>query len=264
MQKVGILIPTIFSRPEYIHLAAASIRSAGNAHLSLACPKPTGEKVQLLNQLRVAHAIDEVKIEDRDHSLSEKINAALNTLPSSCEYIGWLGDDDLLIPGALDEAARYLDNHSECVMVYGGVDYIDKNGRVIFTNRGSSSYARLLSFGPQLVPQPGALWRRDAFERVGGLSPEFDLAFDFDLFLKLKQIGELHYIGKTLAQFRWHPDSLSVKRRWVSVSEASRVRRKHYKGVMRIVWPLWEPWVMVATWLAGKLVSLRLMLTAGR
>jgi hypothetical protein len=95
---------------------------------------------------------------------------------------------------------------------------------------------------------------------VGGLSPQFDLAFDFDLFLKLKQIGELHYIGKTLAQFRWHPDSLSVKRRWVSVSEASRVRRKHYKGVMRIVWPLWEPWVMVATWLAGKLVTFRLRL----
>jgi hypothetical protein len=264
MQKVGILIPTIFSRPEYLPLAAASIKSAGDSHLLLSSPKPSPEQENLLVQLRSAALIDAELIETSGLPLAKKINEALRALPESCQYIGWLGDDDLLTEGSLEAAASYLDQHPECVMVYGGVDYIDKDGKVLFTNPSSQFSAKLLSFGPQLIPQPGALWRRDAFEKAGGLSGEFNLAFDFDLFLKLKQLGELHHIPKTLAQFRWHPDSLSVKRRWVSVSEASRVRRKHYQGIMRLLWPLWEPWVMLATWFAGKLVSLRANRFAGK
>lgn len=262
MSRVGIVVPTIFSRPEYLPSAIESITNAGDCHLLISSPRPNSEQRELLNALHESRLFAEL-VESRG-SLAEKITEALTALPDSCEYIGWLGDDDLLTPGALVAAAEYLDQYPECVMVYGGVDYIDKDGKVLFTNPSSQFHAKLLSFGPQLIPQPGALWRRDAFEKVGGLSGEFNLAFDFDFFLRLKQIGELHHIPRTLAQFRWHPDSLSVKRRWVSVSEASRVRRKHYRGVMKLIWPIWEPWVMLATWFAGKLVSVRARLISGR
>lgn len=257
MQKVGILIPTIFSRPEYLPLAAASIKAAGDSFLLLSSPEPSAEQERIMSQLRSAKLIDAELIETSGLPLAEKINEALRALPKSCQYIGWLGDDDLLTEGSIEAAVNYLDQHPECVMVYGGVDYIDKDGKVLFTNPSSQFHEKLLLFGPQLIPQPGALWRREAFEAVGALSGEFNLAFDFDLFLKLSRLGKLAHLPKTLAQFRWHPDSLSVKRRWVSVSEASKVRRKHYRGAMRVFWPVWEPWVMLATYLAGKLVSLR-------
>jgi hypothetical protein len=26
---------------------------------------------------------------------------------------------------------------------------------------------------------------------------------------------------------------------------------------MKLIWPIWEPWVMLATWFAGKLASFR-------
>lgn len=250
--KIGLIIPTIFSRPELLPLAAQSIQNQGvDVELLVACPRELTEKVSAsLPRVRVI-------AEAPGLPLAEKINQALRQLPESCEYICWLGDDDLLMPGALASAAAELDRDPECVLVYGGIDYIDPSGKKLFTNPSSQFHASLLSFGPQLIPQPGALWRRDAFEKAGGLSGEFNLAFDFDFFLRLKKLGKLKHVPVTLAQFRWHPDSLSVKRRWVSVSEASRVRRKHYSGPMRVLWPLWEPFVMLATWLAGKLVSLR-------
>ena len=143
------------------------------------------------------------------------------------------------------------------VMTYGGCDYIDANGDVIFTNQSGEWASKILRFGPQLIPQPGSLMRRTAFEKTNGLSNEFALAFDFDLFLQLKNQGNFAYLNKKLAQFRWHPTSLSVKRRMRSATEASRVRRRHYNGLAQLLWWLWEPFVILATWAAGKLVNLR-------
>jgi len=257
VQKIGLVIPTIFSRPEYLPLAASSIAANLGYYLLLSSPNPTPEQQKLVDGLISSGVVDQHFIETPGLPLAEKINEALRALPTDCTLIGWLGDDDLLTRNSLVHASEKLEAFPDAVMVYGGVDYIDKDGKILLTNPSSQFHEKLLRFGPQLIPQPGAIWRRDSFERVGGLSGEFNLAFDFDLFLKLSNEGRLLHIDQTLAQFRWHPDSLSVKRRWVSVTEASKVRRKHYSGAMRILWPVWEPWVVLATWLAGKLVSLR-------
>ena len=257
MKRIGVVIPTIFSRPKYLPIAARSLRAAGDCHILVTCPEPTAEQMVLVEALKAEGLIDQQIVETPGTSLPEKIDEALRSLPDSCDLIAWLGDDDLLTPGSLTLAQTKLESLPDAVMVYGGVEYIDEEGAVLFTNPSSRFHEKLLSFGPQLIPQPGTLWRRSAFEVVGGLSNEFGLAFDFDLFLKLSKIGQLTHIDQTLAQFRWHPDSLSVKRRWQSATEASRVRRKHYSGLMRHLWVVWEPWVVVATWAAGKLVSVR-------
>ena len=238
-------------------MAARSLRAAGDCHVLVSCPEPTPEQIVLIETLKKEGLIDQQRVETPGRSLPKKIDDALRSLPDNCHLIAWLGDDDLLTSGSLTLAQAKLEATPDAVMVYGGVDYIDKNGTVLFTNPSSQFHEKLLRFGPQLIPQPGALWRRSAFEEVGGLSNEFGLAFDFDLFLKLSKIGKLTHIDQTLAQFRWHPDSLSVKRRWQSAAEASRVRRKYYSGLMRYLWVVWEPLVTVATWAAGKLVQLR-------
>lgn len=251
------MIPTIFSRPTLLPFAVESISNQSHeVELVIGCPQELVESVSVvLPGVRVVAEPDGV-------SLAEKINYLFAQLDSSCEYMGWLGDDDLLLPDSIQSAVKALDQNPDAVMVYGACDYIDPSGRIIGTNRSSQFASRLLHFGPQLIPQPGSLWRREAFEKLGGLSSDFNLAFDFDLFLKLSREGKLLYVNKTLAQFRWHPDSLSVKRRWVSVSEASRVRRRHYSGAMRVLWVLWEPPVMITTWIAGKLLTQRTVRTS--
>ena len=257
MSRIGIIVPTIFSRPRYLPLAINTIRDSGDCFLLLASPAPANEVQPLVAQLCESGQIDSHLIETSGLPLAEKINEALRALPADCEYIGWLGDDDILLPGALLAAAGVLDRNPDAAMAFGGCDYISASGETLFTNHSSQFAAKLLKFGPQLIPQPGSLWRREAFEKVGGLSGEFYLAFDFDLFLKLSGEGKLLHIPQTLAQFRWHPDSLSVKKRWVSATEASKVRRKHYSGLMSGIWPLWEPWIVAATWAAGKMMNIR-------
>lgn len=196
-------------------------------------------------------------------SLSEILNRLLHALPQECEFVGWLGDDDRLLPESVHEISTALAQQPMSSLAYGGCDYINTRGETVFTNRSNAFAAKLLRFGPQLIPQPGSLWRRTKFCEVDGLSPNYDLAFDFDLFLKLSRVGDLVFVPMTVAQFRWHPDSLSVKRRWHSAVEASRVRRAHYTGVMRVMWPMWDPLMVILTWLAGGLVSARIRMFPG-
>jgi GT2 family glycosyltransferase len=194
-------------------------------------------------------------LEDPGTGLAGAINAGFRAMPESIDLINWLGDDDLLYPGSLTQAAKALNNHPEALMVFGSCDYIDPRGNIVWTNRSGQWAVPLLRFGPDLIPQPGALFRRQAFKAVGELSEKYSWAFDFDLFIKLSKLGKIMFIGSTLSAFRWHPKSLSVGFRSNSVLEASRVRVSHLPKLFRPLAQLWEFPVRQATLIAGSRVS---------
>lgn len=252
--KVGIVVPTIGGRPEYLPLALASIRSA------IADPKDV--YIILVGRAGFdpkpyAHLIDEY-LDEPEPNLAAKINFGLRALPSDIEFFNWIGDDDLLAAGSLTAALDAITNPKNVdrngvppVLVFGGCQYIDPAGNPIWNQSSGQWAVPLLRFGPQLIPQPGALYRRDAFEAVGGLSTKFGWAFDFNLFLSLSKVGKAIYIPQTLANFRWHPGSLSVSRRRESVAEASQVRKAHLPSILRPISVLWEFPVRQATYWAG-------------
>ena len=165
--------------------------------------------------------------------------------------MNWLGDDDLLAPGSLIVSVRELEENHKAVMVYGGCQYIDESGQPLWLNQSGPWAAGILGIGPDLIPQPGALCLRGAFEAAGGLKDKYRLAFDYDLFLEFKKLGRLVYLPVLLASFRWHPGSLSVDERRTSVAEASRVRVSHQSAALRLISWLWEPLVRYATLRAG-------------
>jgi GT2 family glycosyltransferase len=249
MPEIGIVVPTIGQRPEYLPLALKSIREAGSAYILLVGNKGFDASTFLAEGL-----IDQY-LDEQDPGLAAKINYGFRSLPEEIKYINWLGDDDLLTKGSLDQALARIKQADQPVLVFGGCEYIDPEGKKIFVNRSGQWAVPLLRFGPQLIPQPGALYRRDAFEKVGGLSQKFGWAFDFELFLSLSEVGKAVFVPGVLACFRWHPGSLSVSRRAESVKEASQVRVSHLPKILRSVSFLWEYPVRVVTYLAGIRVS---------
>jgi GT2 family glycosyltransferase len=245
------VVPTLGTRPEYLVQCLKSIRAAGHAHILLVAPADYQP-----NELVEAGLIDG-KIDDPRLGLSEAINAGVRSLPTEVEFVNWLGDDDLLTQDSLLLSEKFLAENPEAVMVFGACDYIDSEGNVIWTNKSGPWTVPLLRFGPDLIPQPGALLRRDAFEKVGGLKSRFKWAFDFDLFIALSKIGKIHYLNRTLSCFRWHPESLSVEHRKMSVIEASAVRVAHLPSWLRPISIIWEYPVQQATLWAGTRVTHR-------
>jgi hypothetical protein len=196
-------------------------------------------------------------VDDPGTGLADAINVGFSSMPQSVEYINWLGDDDLLAEESLDLTHAFLDKNPKTVLVFGACDYVDPKGEILWTNKSGQFAVPLLRFGPDLIPQPGALFRRDSFNVVRGLNPSYNWAFDFDLLIKLRKIGRLSYLPRTLASFRWHPESLSVEFRKMSVSEASKVRVSHLPRILRLISFAWEYPVSQLTLIAGNTVTAR-------
>jgi GT2 family glycosyltransferase len=194
-------------------------------------------------------------VEDPKIGLPGAINAGIKSLPKKIEFVNWLGDDDLLTPGSLLQTSTMLEDENNLHFVFGACDYVDPGGKVIWTNKSGQWAVPLLRFGPDLIPQPGALFRRSSFEAVGELDSKFGWAFDFDLFLKLSKLGPGKHLPHTLARFRWHPESLSVEFRKKSVAEASAVRVSHLPKLLRPISFVWELPVRQATLFAGGRVT---------
>lgn len=252
-ERAGIVVPTIGTRPDFLPLALKSIRQAGaNAYILL-----VGNQSFDPSSLIAEGLIDEYLVEP-EPGLAAKINFGLRALPSDIRFFNWLGDDDLLTPGSLAACLERMAMPDNPVLVFGKCDYIDPKGAKVWQMPTSRWSVRLLRFGPQLIPQPGSLYSRAAFERVGGLDTSLGWAFDFKLFLDLSKQGNCVFLPRVLAQFRWHPDSLSVRGRRNSVAEASLVRQNNLPVGLRAISALWEYPVRQATYWAGVRLSRKL------
>jgi GT2 family glycosyltransferase len=248
-QRVGIVVPTLGKRPDYLEQCLSSIRAAGEAYILLVAPASFKS-----DALKSAGLLDSVVV-DAGGGLAAAINQGIRALPSTVEYVNWLGDDDLLTDSSLFSSAAALDEDNQTVMAFGSCDYIDGAGQTVWANSSGQWAVPLLRFGPDLIPQPGALFRRSAFEKVGGLRTDLGWAFDFDLFIRLSKVGTVRFLNLTLAKFRWHPESLSVEHRKKSVVEASQVRVSHLPSLLKPISFLWEYPVQQATLIAGKRVT---------
>ena len=249
MDNIGIVVPTLGSRPEYLLEALQSIRNAGKCFIVIVAP------IQANVDKTIDRSFFDELVEDPMQGLVEAINTGVRALPQQIDYFNWLGDDDALAPNSLLMSSSPLEDDPEIVCVFGMCQYINQDGQLIYKNRSGSFAVPLLKFGPQLIPQPGALFRRTSFNKVGGLDPTYECAFDLDLLLKLKKIGKIHYTPHQLSSFRWHNDSLSVRSRSVSVHEARKIRQKNLSWFFRSFSPVWEFPLAKLIYFAGTVLT---------
>ncbi|MBU1586697.1 MAG: glycosyltransferase family 2 protein [Actinobacteria bacterium] len=246
--RTAVVVPTLGQRPEFLGQSLASIRAAGEAYILIVAPASFDASPLL------AQGLADEKIDEVGRSLPAAIEQGFAALPDSVEFMSWLGDDDVLSPGSLTTTSEFLAAHPRTSAVYGRCDYIDEKNRLVWSNKSGAWAAPLLRIGPDLIPQPGSLFRRSSYLKTAGLRTDLGWAFDLDIFLQLANVGKLSYVRRTLASFRWHADSLSVGQRRDSVREASQVRREYLPAWLRPISGLWERPVQWATYRAGDVV----------
>lgn len=126
------------------------------------------------------------------------------------EIFAWLNSDDLLLPGAIDQAVDYLINHPETGMVYGNADFIDETGCVIGRFPARQTDYRRLRQGYVHIPQQSAFFRASLWKQVGPLDPSFYFAMDYDLWVRIARQARIDYVPETWANFRLHRGGKTV------------------------------------------------------
>lgn len=217
------VIPTLGERPDLLTRSLASIRDQAAAGLDLVVVAPRGRGVEELIASTGARFVED----PHRGGLSGALNAGLAAAAPGTRFFAWLGDDDLLVPGSLAATTEALEDDPGASMAFGWCDYIDEHDQVVFRSRAGKVAAATLAFGPNLVPQPGSLMRYDDVVAVGGLDESVRLAMDLDLFLRLRRRGRLLALPQTVACFRWHADSATVRGETESMEESDQLRMKY-------------------------------------
>lgn len=180
-------------------------------------------------------------------SLPGAINVGIESASPAHAFVTWLGDDDLLTPGSLAATTTALDSHSDAVLAYGSCRYINEKREELWINRAGRWAQWVLPWGPDLIPQPGMLVRRNSWTQVGGLDTSFGMAFDLDLLLRLRQLGSFVDVKQVVSCFRWHSTSLTASDRTRNLEESERAKRAALNPrARRLAW-LWERPVRLAT-----------------
>lgn len=141
-------------------------------------------------------------VSERDRGQTDAINKGFAR--ASGDVFAWLNSDDTYEPGAVSKAVAYLRAHREAGLVYGDANLIDENGKILgkFPAR-QTSYQKLLR-GYVHIPQQAAFFRGSLWKKVGPLDPDFTFAMDYDLWVRLAKISEIHYTPSLWANFRLH------------------------------------------------------------
>jgi glycosyltransferase involved in cell wall biosynthesis len=155
--------------------------------------------------------------------ISEKDNGqpdALNRAFARCtgEITGFLNADDVLLPNALASVVRAFAEYPEVDIVYGEVEWIDAEGKVLGGHAGQiSSLEEVLNvydvwWAKRQWVQPEVFFRRSFKERIGAFDSSYDLVFDYDYWVRCFRAGaRVHRIPVKLVQFRLHPDQKSTQ-----------------------------------------------------
>jgi GT2 family glycosyltransferase len=226
MTRIGIVIPTLGGRPDWLRGTLESIFTQEGVDIDVVIVTPRPEEVA-----SAAEGTPALIFGSTTPGISAAVNEGWALLPEA-DYIAWLGDDDLLAPGSLKLSKRALDENPRATSTYGWVRYIDAEDETIFLAKPGRIASAYLPWGKDLVPQPGSLFRRAAVKEAGWLDTSLRFAMDFDLFLRLRVLGQLIYLPTEVAAFRLHPGSITGANR--SYEEAEEVRsRAHTSRINR-------------------------------
>lgn len=128
---------------------------------------------------------------------------------STGEIQAWLCSDDILESGALREVGQFFLQHPGAQVVYGDTSYIDRTGKVIKIKRPMGFCRWILLYEGNYIPQPSTFWRRELYEKVGGLDERFDFAMDEDLLQRFSEVTKIWHVGRLWSRFRIYPGAKS-------------------------------------------------------
>jgi glycosyltransferase involved in cell wall biosynthesis len=143
--------------------------------------------------------------------------------------------DDLSLSGRLEKEAAFLREHPDVALVGAAYDEIDEQGRVIETHHSPLTNEELqegLLIRNRLC-HGSSMYRREAYDRVGGYDASFEQAEDYDLYLRIAEIGKLAALQETLYQWRCRASGLTGTANKVQVECVQKARENAWRRRLR-------------------------------
>lgn len=166
------------------------------------------ERVRVISRRNTGYAI----------ALNEAITLARAPL------IARMDADDISLPTRLERQLAFMEQHLDCVASGTSYHILDADGHAKSRHIAETNPVRLreclFAHNGIAILHPSAIIRRDALERVGGYRTNFMPAEDFDLWLRLDEVGTLGNLSEILFEYRTHLNSITYTKRELQLRHA--------------------------------------------
>ena len=151
----------------------------------------------------------------------------VTSINEACEvargtYIARMDGDDVAAMHRLARQVREFDAAPDLVLLGSDIDLIDTRGAPAgqqrFPRDNDAIRERLVT--EKCFAQSSVMFRRSAFERAGRYRPAFTHAEDYDLWLRLAELGKVCNLPERLVAYRLHDGSNTARNLELQVASA--------------------------------------------
>jgi glycosyltransferase involved in cell wall biosynthesis len=223
MPSISVIIPT-HARPDLLVRAIDSARQAGTdveiIVVDDASTDATARVCQSLENIRY------VRVE-RNQGVAAARNIGI--FVSTSEYIAFLDDDDLRLPGSLDLQLAALKANPNAGFVCGAMIMADQDyqptGEVVRPRHpGGDAFWELLELDFPVMPLC-TLIRKECFHRIGLLNRRISSIDDWDIFTRIAELYEVLIIEEPVGIYR-QPTPFSGQGSSARAAQLARVARQ--------------------------------------
>jgi glycosyltransferase involved in cell wall biosynthesis len=169
------------------------------------------------------------------------------------DILCFINSDDLLEHGSLYDVGRYFTQHPEADAVYGNTLWIDAEGKAIRPQKEIPFSRFIFLHTYNYIPGMSMFWRRAIYDRSGGLNPDFQMAFDADMWMRFSDHGTIKHVARQWSRMRRYSEQKTMRLRELTIREDMLVRSRYWKDqampstyylrrkialVIRIAWKL--------------------------
>jgi GT2 family glycosyltransferase len=194
------IIITTHNRPQLLCRAIESASLAGaSVEVIVVDDASTDETAAVCRDLP---GIKYVRV-DRNQRVAGARNLGL--LVSLGEYITFLDDDDLRLPGSLDRQVELLEANPDAGLVYGQATLADQSGQPtsqIYPRECPQGDVFWKLLGRNFIPCGSVVFRRSCVDRVGLLDHSLSGIDDWDLWLRIAELYPVIALAEPVMQWR--------------------------------------------------------------
>lgn len=207
------VVMSVFNGGKYLELAIRSIleQSFQDFEFIIINDGSTDDSEKIIKEFALKdRRIRLISRENRGlvNSLNEGVNLARAPL------IARMDADDIALPSRFSEQLKYLKKNPSIVCVGSDPIIIDDDGDELIhlqTPSTNDMIQHLLLSGHCPIEHPSVVFRKHIFMQLGGYRKKYETAEDYDLWLRMGEVGELANINKPLIKYRYLNSSISGK-----------------------------------------------------
>ena len=142
------------------------------------------------------------------------------------DIFGWLCADDELLPGALERVASVFQANPEAGVVTGSCERVYPDGSHRITPADPAAWDKIGAI--DVIEQPSTFWRAEWHRRLAPLDNSFHLAFDWDLWCRMRRAGALlAATDQVLSRYYFSDSNKSGSAGDLFACEAFRILRRY-------------------------------------